>query len=116
MMGRIKSEQAQHFYQFQLSPPRSSGAEDRYCSRSFLAPQRTCTSLFVHGSAVDRSGTDDPDAGRGICLCDPLGAADLSRSPVRMIKLTEQRELLAVCGYEMGDRRVTIIQSSTEVI
>src|SRR5438067_11713681 len=71
MMGRLKSEQAQHFYQFQLSPPRSSGAEDRYCSRSFLAPQRTCTSLFVHGSAVDRPGTDDPDAGRGICLCDP---------------------------------------------
>jgi len=34
----------------------------------------------VHESPVDRSGTDDPDAGRGICICNPLGAADLPRS------------------------------------
>src|ERR1700721_406593 len=39
---------------------RSHGAEDRHCSRSVLASQRTCTSLFVDGSAVDCSGLINP--------------------------------------------------------
>ena len=44
-----------------------------------MASQRTCTSLFVHGSSFHRSGVDGPDAGRGVCLRNPFGAADLSR-------------------------------------
>jgi hypothetical protein len=64
MMGRLKSDQGQLFHEFHLS--------------------EACTSLFVHGSAVDRSGTDDPDAGRGVCLCDPLGAADYREVQVNL--------------------------------
>src|SRR3954452_5706022 len=107
MMGRLKSEQAQLFYQFQLDdavPEDHLVRRDRYCSRSFLAPQRTCTSLFVHRSAVDRSGTDDPDAGRGICICDPLGAADLSRSSSEpRVSLVLQLPKSKVIGYQTGD-------------
>jgi len=32
--------------------------------------------LAAH-SPVDRSGADDPDAGRWVCLCDPLVTTDL---------------------------------------
>jgi hypothetical protein len=73
-MGRLKIDQGQLFYEFRLGdavPEDHLGAEDRHCSRSFLASPRTCTALFVDGSSIDRSGTDDPDAGRGVCLCDP---------------------------------------------
>ena len=52
MMGRLKSEQTQPFYQFKLDdavPEDHLGAEDRCCARSVLALQRTCTSLFVDG-------------------------------------------------------------------
>jgi hypothetical protein len=80
MMGRLKSEQAQLFYQFQLDAAvpedhlvrKIDAALDLWWLRSELAP-----SLFVDGSSIDRSGTDDPDAGRGVCLCDPFGAAKL---------------------------------------
>src|SRR4030081_1679975 len=58
---------------WRCGPRRSPSAEDRCCSRSVLASQRTCISLFVDGSPVDRSGTDDPDACGGLCLCAPLG-------------------------------------------
>jgi hypothetical protein len=87
MMGRLKSDQGQLFYSFILAtgPGGSLGAEDRCCSRSVLASQRTCTSLFGDGSPVDRSGTVDPDAGRGECVCDPLGAADLPCSALALI-------------------------------
>jgi len=81
MMGRLKSDQGQLFYEFGLGdavPEDHLGSEDRRCSRSVLASQRTCPSLFGDGSPVDRSGTDDPDAGRRVCLCDPLGTIDLS--------------------------------------
>ncbi len=70
MMGRLKSDQGQLFYEFHLS--------DAVPEDHLVRKIDTCTSLFVHGSPVDRSGADDPDAGRGVCLCDPLGAADLS--------------------------------------
>jgi len=51
MMGRLKSDQVNCSTSFVLAMPsrRSHGAEDRYCSRSALAPQRTCAPLFVHG-------------------------------------------------------------------
>jgi hypothetical protein len=71
MMGRLNSDQGQLFYEFQLSdavPEDHLGAEDRHCSRSVLASQRACASLFVHRSSIDRPGTNDPDAGRGVCL------------------------------------------------
>lgn len=42
-------------------------APERYSARhcTHLASQRACISLFVHGSSVDRSGADDPDADQG---------------------------------------------------
>ena len=80
MMGRLKSDQGQLFYEFRLGDAvpedhmvrEIDTALDLSWLRSELAP------LFVHGSPVDRSGTDDPDAGRRLCLCDPLGTIDLS--------------------------------------
>ena len=81
MMGRLKDDQGQLFYEFHLSdavPEDHLVRTDRYCSRSVLASQRTGSSLFVDGSPVDRSGADDSDAGRGVCLCDPFRATDLS--------------------------------------
>jgi hypothetical protein len=74
MMGRLKSDQGQLFYEFHLGDAVSEDHRreiDAALDLS-LASQRTCTSLFVHGAPFDRSGTDDPDAGRGVCLCDPL--------------------------------------------
>ncbi len=56
MMGRLKRDQGQLFYEFRLG---DAVPEDHLvrkidtCSRSVLAPQRTCTPLFVHGSPVD---------------------------------------------------------------
>lgn len=80
MMGCLKSDRGQLFYEFRLG---EAVPEDHLVRKIDTALDLSwlrsdCTSLFVDGSAVDRSGTDDPDAGRGICLCDPLGAADLS--------------------------------------
>ena len=76
MMGRLKSDQGQLFYEFHLGDAvpedhlvrRIDTALDLSWVRGELAPWST----------VDRSGTDDPDVDRGICLCDPFGAADLS--------------------------------------
>jgi hypothetical protein len=58
------------------------------------ASRRTCTSLFVHGPPVDRSGTDDPDACRGVCLCNPL-TIDGPPSPLAFIgkALVERTEI-----------------------
>jgi hypothetical protein len=56
MMGRLKSDQGQLFYEFHLGdavPRRSSGAEDRHRFRSVMGSQRACASLFVHGSPVE---------------------------------------------------------------
>jgi hypothetical protein len=80
MMGRLKSEQAQLFYQFKLDDTvpedhlvrKIDAALDLSWLRSELAP---------HYSSMGRPSidpdTDDPDSGRGIRVCDPLGAADL---------------------------------------
>jgi hypothetical protein len=68
------------FYQFNL---KDAVPDDHLVRRIDVAldlswlRQRTCPSLFVDGSPIGRSGTDDPNAGHGVCLCDPLGAADL---------------------------------------
>jgi hypothetical protein len=80
MMGRLKSEQAQLFYQFNLEDAlpddhlvrRIDAALDLSWLRSELAPHYSSM-----GRPSIRSGVDDPDAGRGICFCDPLRAADL---------------------------------------
>jgi len=40
----------------------------RYAALELLASRLTCTSLFGHGAPIDRSGPDDPDAGRGVCF------------------------------------------------
>ena len=80
MMGRLKSDQGQLFYEFCLGDavPKDHLVRkiDTALDLSWLR-QRTCASLFVHRSPVDRSGTDDADADRGVCICNPLGAADL---------------------------------------
>jgi transposase len=80
MMGRLKSEQVQLFYQFHLEDAvpddhlvrRIDTALDLSWLRSELAP---------HYSSIGRPSIDPelmiPDADRGICLCDPFGAADL---------------------------------------
>src|SRR5665647_951871 len=78
MMGRLKSEQGQLFYQFNLEDAvpddhlvrKIDTALDLSWLRSELAP---------HYSSMGRP-SNDPDAGGGICLCDPLGTADLPRS------------------------------------
>ena len=75
-----KSDQGQLFYEFHLGDAVPEDHLVRKIDAALdlsLASQGTCSSLFVDGSPVDRSGTDDPDAGRGVCICDPLGAADL---------------------------------------
>ena len=80
MMGRLKSNQGQLFYEFRLGDavPEDHPVRKIDAALDLSWPsQRTCTSLFVDGSPVHRSRADDPDAGRGICVCDPLGAADL---------------------------------------
>ena len=80
MMGRLKNDQGQLFYEFHLGDAvpedhlvrKIDAALDLSWLRSELAPHYS-----FHGSAVDRSGTDDPDAHRGVRFCDSLGAADL---------------------------------------
>jgi hypothetical protein len=79
MMGRLKGDQGQLFYEFRLGDAvpedhlvrKIDTALDLSWLRSELAP---------HYSSMGRPsiGTDDPDAGRRLCLCDPLGAIDLS--------------------------------------
>jgi hypothetical protein len=80
MMGRVKSDQGQLFYEFHLGDAvpedhlvrKIDAALDLSWLRSELAP---------HYSSMGRpsidSRADDPDAGRGVCLCNPFGAADL---------------------------------------
>src|SRR5437762_11133621 len=82
MMGRLKSDQGQLFYQFNLEDAvpedhlvrKIDTALDLSWLRSELAPHYS----FM-GRPFHRSGVDDPDAGRGVCLRNPFGAADLSR-------------------------------------
>jgi len=58
MMDRMKSDQGQLFYEFHLGDAvpedhlvrKIDAALDLSCSRSILASQRTCPSLFVDGS------------------------------------------------------------------
>ena len=77
MMGRLKNDQGQLFYEFRLGDAvpedhlvrKIDAALDLSWLRSELAP---------HYSSMGRPSIDDPDAGCGVCLCDPLGAADLS--------------------------------------
>jgi hypothetical protein len=66
MMGHLKSDQGQLFYNFHLD---DAVPEDHLVRKidAALASQQTGTSLFVDRSPIDRSGTDDPDADRGIC-------------------------------------------------
>ena len=79
MMGRLKSDQGQLFYEFHLG---EAVPEDHLVRKIDAALDlswlRSELALFIDGASVDRSGADAPDAGRGVCLCDPLGAADLS--------------------------------------
>jgi hypothetical protein len=68
MIGRLKIDHGQLFYEFHLE---DAVPEDHLMRKIDAAldlswlRQRTCPSLFVDGSPVGRSGTDDPDAGRG---------------------------------------------------
>ena len=81
MMGRLKSDQGQLFYEFHLG---DAVPEDHLVRKIDTALDLSWlrSELVSHysslGAPVDRSGTDDPDAGRRLCLCDPLGAIDLS--------------------------------------
>ncbi len=78
MMGRLKSDQGQLFYEFRLG---DAVPEDHMVRKIDTALDLSWlrSELALHyGSPADRSGTDDPDAGRRLCLCDPLGAIDLS--------------------------------------
>ena len=80
MMGRLKSDQGQLFYEFHLGDAvpedhlvrKIDAALDLFWLRSELAPHYSSM-----GQPIDRSGACDPYAGRRVCLCDPLGAADL---------------------------------------
>ena len=79
MMGRLKSDQGQLFYEFHLGDAvpedhlvrKIDTALDLSWLRSELAP---------HYSSMGRPSID-PElmirAGRWVCVCDPLGAADL---------------------------------------
>jgi hypothetical protein len=75
MMGHLKSDQGQLFYEFHLA---DAVPEDHLVRKidaaldlSWLRGELT-SPLFVDGSPVDRPGTDDPDANRGVCLYDPF--------------------------------------------
>ena len=72
MMGRLKSDQGQLFYEFRLG--------DAVPEHHLVRKIDTALDLsWLHSElAPHRSGTDDPDAGRRLCLCDPLGTIDLS--------------------------------------
>lgn len=80
MMGHLKSDQGQLFYEFRLGDAvredhlvrKIDAALDLSWLRNELASH-----YFINGSPFDRSGADDPDAGRRVCLCDPLGTTDL---------------------------------------
>jgi hypothetical protein len=89
MMGRQKTGQRQLFYQFDLNDAVLEDHLVRKIDAALEASQRTFASLFVDGSAVDRSGVDDPDAGRGVCLCALFGAGppgSFSRCPCTKVK------------------------------
>jgi hypothetical protein len=67
-MVRLKSDQGQLFYEFHLG----DAVPDDHLVRKIdaaldlcLASQRTCTSLFAHGSPIDRSGADLRPYGMG---------------------------------------------------
>jgi hypothetical protein len=79
MMGRRGDGQGQFFYSFDLDevvPPdhlvrQIDAVLDLSWVHKELAPYYSPTSTF------GRSGVDDPDAARGLHICDPLGTADL---------------------------------------
>ena len=68
----------QFFYAFDLDkvvPPDHLVRQIDGVARSELGAQGACALLLAHGSALDRSGADDPDAARWLRVCAPLGAA-----------------------------------------
>ena len=79
MMGRLKSDQGQLFYEFRLG---DAVPEDHLARKIALLSICPGPALNLHliirpWAARHRSGTDDPDAGRRLYLCNPLGAIDL---------------------------------------
>ena len=79
MIGRLKCDQGQLFYRFRLGDAVPEDHMVRKIDVALDLPGYAVTSrLTIHPwIALDRSGTDDPDAGREVCVCNPLGAADL---------------------------------------
>jgi hypothetical protein len=80
MMGRRESGQGQFFYSFELDevvPPDHLVRQIERRSRPWLGAQGACTILLTHRPPFDRSGADDPDAYRGLRVCNPIRAADL---------------------------------------
>lgn len=71
MMGRLKGDQGQLFYELHLS---DAVPEDHLVRKIDAAldlswlRRELCSSLFVHGSPVDRAGADDANACRGLCF------------------------------------------------
>jgi hypothetical protein len=75
MMGRLKSDQGQLFYEFRLG----DGVPEDHLVRKINADLDLSWlrgELAPHYSSMGRPSIN-PDAGRGVCRCDPLGAADL---------------------------------------
>ena len=77
MMGRLNHDQGQLFYSFCLE----EAVPDDHLVREIAAVldlawvhAETRTPLFQHWSALDRPGTDDPDAHHRLRVRDPLGA------------------------------------------
>lgn len=80
MMGRLKSDQGQLFYEFRLG---DAVPEDHMVRKIDTALELSWlrSELAPHYSSMGRPSIDpeyDPDAGRRLCVCDPLGTIDLS--------------------------------------
>jgi hypothetical protein len=71
MMDRLKSDQSQLFYEFCLGDADPEDHLVRMIDPALdLSWHRSELGPHYSSSPVDRSGADDPDAGRGVCLCD----------------------------------------------
>ena len=79
MMGRLNHDQEQFFYSFRLDEAVPQDHPVREVA-AVLDLSWVHTLLSSAGSALDRSGADDPDAHRRLCFRHPLGAG---RSAVR---------------------------------
>jgi hypothetical protein len=75
MMGRLKNDQGQLFYEFRLG---DAVPEDHMVRKIDTALDLSWLRSELAPIPVDRSGTDDPDADCRLYLCDPLGAINLS--------------------------------------